>query len=84
MAGRPLPRNVSLEPIDRSSAAGPLDSFQIVSPLAYRRHVADCTRFCFSAPILALVTDDATINQSFERACLALGAAEAGHGGVTM
>lgn len=84
MAGRPLPRNVSLEPIDRSSAAGLVDSFQIISPLAYRRHVADCTRLTLGPPVLALVADDATVEQCLDRAGLELSAAEAGHGGVTV
>lgn len=84
MAGRPLPRNVSLEPIDRSSAAGLLDSFQVVAPIAQSRHVADDTRLALGPPVLALVADDAAVEQCLDRAGLELGAAEAIHGGVTV
>lgn len=79
MAGRPLPRYVSLEFVDRSSAAGLLDLLEIISPLADRRHIADGSRFCFSSPVLALVTDNTTVEQRLDRAGLELGAAEAAH-----
>lgn len=79
MAGRPLPRYVSLEFVDRSSAAGLLYSFQIVSPLADRWHVADDTRLALGTPVLALVANDATVEQGLNRAGFKLSAAEAAH-----